>query len=139
METTKNQSSLRGVFLAGTLYILVGVVFALPTGHERAWRLAAWVVSGVAYATHVGYERLRLRNSSLSSARHVASAAAFGAFGLAVAANVHSLSVATTNQQQKLLLIALVAWPAITSVPAFLVGLAASSLLLKLSRRGPVD
>ena len=139
VETAKNQSLLGVVALVGTVYTLVGVVFGLPTGHVRAWRLAAWVVSGMAYAIHVGYECLRLRNTSLSSALHAASAAAFGAFGLAVVANVHSLSVATANQQHKLLLIALVAWPVITGAPAFLVGLAASSLLLKLSRRGHVD
>jgi hypothetical protein len=121
------------------MYALVGITFALPTSHARAWRLAAWIVSGVAYAIHVGYERCWLRNSSLSAALHVALAAALGALGLAMGAIVHSLSVTTTSRHQRLLLIALVAWPVITGVPAFLVGLGASGLLGRLSRRGRVE
>jgi hypothetical protein len=63
-------------------------------------------------------------------------AAALGAFGLAVWANVHAVSATTTNQHKHLLLIALAAWSAITFVPAFLVGLAGSGLFLMLSRPG---
>jgi len=124
------------VLLVGGLYAFVGITFALPDSHARAWRLAAWIVSGVVYAIHVGYERCWLRNSSLSSALHVASGSALGALGLAIGAIVHSLSVTTTSQHQRLLLIALVAWPVITGVPAFLVGLGASGLLGRLWRRG---
>ena len=136
MNATRRQSWLRAALLVGTVYALVGIVFALPASHVRAWRLAAWVVSGVAYAIHVGYERFRLRNSSLTAALHVALAAALGALGLAVGAIIHSLSATTTNQHQRLLLVALVAWPVITGVPAFLIGLGASGLLARLSRRG---
>ena len=67
MDATRRQSWFRAVLLVGAVYALVGIVFALPASHMRAWRLAAWVVSGVAYATHVVYERFRLRNSSLSA------------------------------------------------------------------------
>src|SRR5215471_1702830 len=125
MDTIGRKPWLRVVVLVGAVYLLVGVLFALPADHARAWRLAAWVVSGAAYAIHVGYECLRLRNPLRSAALHVALAAALGAFGLAVAAYVHSLWVATSSQHQRLLLIALVVWPVITSVPAFLVGLGA--------------
>ena len=121
------------------MYALVGILFALPASHVQAWRLAAWGVSGVAYAIHVGYERFRLRNLSLSAALHVALAAALGALGLALGAIVHSLSVTTTSQHQRLLLVALVAWPVITGVPAFLLGLGASGLLARLSRRDHVE
>src|SRR5450759_888224 len=34
-------------------------VFALPADHVHAWRLAAWMVSGVAYAAHIGYEHFK--------------------------------------------------------------------------------
>ena len=132
----KHRQSWFRVVLVGAVYALVGITVALPASHAQAWRHAAWVVSGVAYAIHVGYERCWLRNSSLSSALHVAFGAALGALGLAIGAIVHSLSVTTSSQHQWLLLIALVAWPVITGVPAFLVGLGASGLLARWSRRG---
>ena len=34
--------------IVGGIYLFVGRVFALPADHVRAWRLAAWAVSGVA-------------------------------------------------------------------------------------------
>jgi hypothetical protein len=139
MDPTRRQPWFRAVVLVGAGYALVGVVFALPASHVYAWRLAAWGVSGVAYATHLGYERFRLRNAPLSAALHVALAAALGALGLAVGAIVHSLSATTTSQHQRLLLVALVAWPVITGVPAFLVGLGASGLLARWSRRGSAE
>jgi hypothetical protein len=139
VQATHRQSWFWAVLLVGALYALVGITFALPASHARAWRLAAWIVSGVAYAIHVGYERCWLRNSSLSSALHVALGAALGALGLAIGAIAHSLSVNTTSQHQRLLLIALAVWPVITGVPAFLVGLGASGLLGRLSRRGNAE
>ena len=117
------------MILAGLFYTLVGILFAWPVEHVRAWRLAAWVVSGLAYAAHLGYEHFRLRNPPRRSALHVAAAVALGALGLAVGANVHSLSVPSTPGHRRLLLIALAAWPAMTAVPAFLVALAAATLL----------
>ena len=122
------------VFIAA-LYALVGVAFALPASRVRARRLAAWAVSAVVYAVHLVFERFHRRNSSLLTALHVASAAALGAFGLAVGAIVHSFSVSSTSQHRRLLLVALVAWPLITGVPAFLVGLGVSGLPAKWSRR----
>jgi hypothetical protein len=136
MVATVRQPWFWVVILVGVIYALVGIIFALPAGHVRIWRLAAWVASGVVYAIHVGYEGLRFRNSSVQVALHVASAAALGGFGLALAAVMHSLSAATTRHHQQLLLVALGAWPIITGVPAFLVGLVASGLLARLSRRG---
>ena len=109
MDATRHPSWLRAILLVGAVYALVGILFALPASHVQTWRLAAWVVSGVAYAIHVGYERFRLRNSSLTAVLHVAWAAALGALGLAAGAIVHSLSAPTTSQHQRLLLVALVA------------------------------
>ena len=139
MDATRRQSWFRAVLLVGAVYALVGILCVLPASHVQAWRLAAWGVSGVAYAIHVGYERFWLRNSSLNAALQVASAAALGALGLALGAIVHSLSVTTTSQHQRLLLVALVAWPVITGVPAFLLGLGASGLLARWSRRDHVE
>ena len=115
----------------GTGYALVGVLFALPTTHAKWWRLAAWMVSALGYAAQILYERVRLRNSAGLAALHVAFAAALGAFGLAVGANIHSLSVGSSNQQRQLLLLSLGIWPMITALPAFLVALGAGALLAR--------
>jgi len=56
-------------------------------------RLLAWLISGAGFAAQIGYEQLRLRSSPVSAALHAALAAGLGAFGLAVAANVHALAL----------------------------------------------
>jgi hypothetical protein len=64
---------------------------------------------------------------------HVGIAVALGAFALAVNANVHGYRVGSGNQ--RLLAFALVAWPAITAVPAFVVALVATGGLALIRRR----
>jgi hypothetical protein len=110
---------------------VIGIVFALPAAHVKAWRLTAWAVSIVGYAAHIAYERFRLQDSPRAAAFHVASAAALGAFGLAVGANIHSLFAAAAHQHRGLLLLALGIWPVMTAVPAFLVALGASVVLVR--------
>jgi hypothetical protein len=112
----------------------VGIAFAIPTTHVQAWRLAAWAVSGIGYGAHITYERIRLRTSPASAALHVAVAVALGAFGLAVGANVHSLSNGSTSQHQRLLLLSLGIWPVMTALPAFLVALGTSVVLARALR-----
>ena len=122
-------SWLRTAVLLGVGYALVGILFALPATHAQAWRLAAWAVSGVGFAAHIVYERIRLKSAPVRSALHVALAAAIGAFGLAVGANIHELSAVPISQHRPMLLLSLGLWPAITAVPAFLVALGASAVL----------
>jgi hypothetical protein len=117
--------------LLGIGYAFVGIVFAVPATHVQMWRLAAWMVSAIGYATHIAYERFRLRNSPGSAALHVALAVALGAFGLAVGANIHSLSVGSTPQHRQLLLLALGIWPVMTALPAFLVALVINVVLAR--------
>ena len=124
------------VVLLGVVYASVGIIFAIPAGPVKVWRLAAWVVSALAYAAHIGYERFRLRNSPRSGALHVALAVALGAFGLAVSANIHSLRPGSANEHRRLLLLALGLWPVITALPAFLFALAAGWVLAP-SSSGP--
>jgi len=119
------------VILLGVFYAAVGIAFAMPTGHVRAWRLAAWIVSAAAFAGHVAYERFKLRSSPRTGALHVGLGAALGAFGLAIGANVHSLLLGSTHAQRHLLLLALVSWPLITFLPAFLAALAAGRVLAR--------
>jgi hypothetical protein len=123
---------IRAVLLAGAAYLVIGRVFAFPTSNVQFWRLAAWVVSGAVFATHIGYEHLRLRHSPRTTASHAALAAAIGAFGLAVAASLHKLMVSSALEPKWLL--ALVLWPAITAVPAFVVALAVAAVLARVNR-----
>lgn len=113
----------------GIVYAIVGIVFAVPFTHVKAWRLAAWAISIMAYAAHIGYERFVLQNSPGSASLHVALGVALGAFGLAVGANIHSISSGSTGQHRHLLLLALAIWPVITAVPAFVVAFAANLVL----------
>ena len=132
MSTERSQRWVLAALLVGVVYVLIGRVFAVPADHARAWRLAAWVVSGIAYAAHIGYERLTLRSSTRVAAVHVAVAVAIGAGGLALAGLIHSLS--TGSELRPAWLLALVLWPAITAVPALLVALVAGAALTRLRR-----
>jgi hypothetical protein len=136
MGESPHQAWVRTAVFLGIGYALVGIVFAVPVTHVRAWRLAAWVVSAIGYAAHIAYERFRLQNSPGSAALHVALAVALGAFGLAVGANIHSLSAGSTNQHRQLLLLSLGIWPVITTLPAFLVAFGTNMVLARVLGSG---
>lgn len=88
------------------------------------------MIAGLAFAIHVGLEHLRFRNAPQQTALHAAAAVGFGAFALAAAANIHALRAGTGNQ--RLLAVALVLWPIITAVPAFMVALVSAVVLARL-------
>jgi biotin transporter BioY len=134
MELSRLHTPAR-VLLFGAGYFLIGRLFPQPANHLQAWRLAAWVCSGGLYAGHVWYEHFQLRNS-LSMPFHVAAAVGVGAFGLALAAMLHSLSISGTIRP--VWLIALIIWPAVTAVPALIGALMARALLRRFGRR-PVN
>jgi hypothetical protein len=133
MSTPGQQSWFGTAILIGVVYCVVGIAFALPPDHVRVWRLAAWVISAAVYAAHIGFERFRLGNSPRAAAFHTALAVAVGAFGLAVAANIHEGWVASSYRRS--LALALVAWPALTAVPAFVVAWVAAGALARIQRR----
>jgi hypothetical protein len=137
VNASARQSWFRAALLVGVVYFLIGRLFALPASHVRVWRWAAWVASGGVYAAHIAYERFRLRSSTRAGAWHVAVAVAIGAFALAVAGMVHSLSTAPAIRPAWL--VALVAWPAFTAVPAFLGALVAWAVLARVPRRADAD
>jgi hypothetical protein len=118
---------IRAALLVGVVYLFIGRVTILPAANIPAWRLAAWLISGVAYTAHIWYEHFRLLNPPRVAAVHVAVAVAIGGFGLAVAGMIHSLSTAAGFRPAWLL--ALVLWPAVTGVPAFLGAVVALSVL----------
>ena len=126
------------MILVAVAYVVTGIGFgalakSADANHVRLWRLAAWVASAAVAAAQIGYEHYRLGSSPRATALHAAGAVALGAFGLALAANIHSLFAATHGQRSPLL--ALVAWPVLTALPAFLVALAVAAVLARFSRR----
>jgi len=117
------------------VYPVVGLSFAAlanPSashGIRITWRLAAWLVSAAAFAAHMGYELFRLRSPSLRAALHVSAAVALGAFVLAVWVNIQYW--VALSHQSPLALWALVAFPAVTGVPAFVVAWVAAVALAR--------
>jgi hypothetical protein len=115
------------------VYLIVGVAFPNPSASNKMqfiWRLAAWLTCVVAFAIHIGLEHFRLRNSPRRTALHTSLSVALGACGLAAAANIHALKTGTGNQ--RLLALALVIWPIITGVPAFVAALIAAAVLARI-------
>jgi hypothetical protein len=122
--------------VAAVVYVVVGVAFAAldhgPASGVRPWRLAAWVVSAIAFAAHVACERVLTGRPVRAAAWHVSLAAALGGFGLAAVALLRAASTGTGKPI--LLAIALVAWPAIIFLPAFLVALAIAAIVRPYAR-----
>ena len=114
--------------LIGIAYAVIGVLFAVPNTHVQAWRYAAWIASAIVYATHICYEYFRLRNSAKSTALHVAIAVAIGGLGLAIGALFHSL-FAPPNYSRWRFGLAVMLWPILTGLPAFVVALVITVLL----------
>ena len=131
------EKGVRWMVLVALAYVVIGVVFAAlaqSAGGDqvRLWRLAAWVASAAVAAAQIWYEHYRVGSSPRPTALHAAGAVALGAFGLALAANIHWLFAATRGPRAPLL--ALVGWPVITAVPAFLGALAVAAALNRFSR-----
>jgi hypothetical protein len=139
MDASGRKLCVGAVIVVGTAYFVVGFVFAAlanpsVSDQVRAWRLAAWAVSAAVFAAHIGYGHFRLGNPPRAMALHAAVAVAVGAFLLAVAATVHASLVASHAPYWRFLL-ALLVWPLVTALPAFLVALVAGALLARLPRR----
>lgn len=139
MNASDRKRWLRAVILLGAVYFVFGIAFAALAGSaasnsmRETWNRLGFVASAIAFAFHISYEHFRLRNSPLITALHVSIAVALGALALALNANVHGLRVGSSHQ--RLLAFALVAWPAITAVPAFVVALVAAAGLTLIRRR----
>ena len=119
--------------LFGIFYVAVGLISSALSGAAGsrqlsfAWRFGAYVVSAIAFAIHVRHEYVTARSASTTAALHAATGVAFGAFFLAAAALIRAQIVGGPNLAGHV--IALVAWPAITAIPSFIVALAATAVL----------
>jgi hypothetical protein len=129
----------RIALLVGGVYFAVGILFGELAGRAAsvqirvAWRWGAWLVSAAIFGGHILYEHIRQRSSPRITALYVSMAAAVGAFGLAVAANVHAY-VASAREHATALGLSLVIWPVMTLLPAFVVALLATLLLARVRR-----
>ena len=121
------------VVLWGLAYAGIGVVTAAlsrgaSSGEMRQiWRLAAWALSLGVFAASFGDERSRSGGAPATTALRAALPVALGGFLLAVWATVHAMSTGAGRFAAHL--IALVAWPLLLFVPAFLVAWAAAAVL----------
>jgi len=133
LNTSGKYQWLRAVILFGLVYLVVGVAFPNPSAANKTqfiWRLGAWLTAVLAFAIHIGIEHFRWHNSPHRAALHVSASVSLGGFALAAAANIHALRVGTGNH--RLLALALVIWPVITGLPAFVVAWAAAAVLARL-------
>jgi hypothetical protein len=127
MNTSGKHQWLGAVLLFGMVYLVVGVAFPNPSASNKLqfiWRLGAWVTAALVFGIHIGLEQLAFRSSPYRTALHVSASVSLGAFALAAAASIHALRAGAGNQ--RLLALALVIWPVITGVPAFVVALVAA-------------
>lgn len=125
------------IVIAAIAYFLIGVVFPNPpasSGTQFAWRLGAWVLFAGVFAAHLAIEVFNFRRAPRVAALRVGSAMALGAFGIAAAANVHAFRSGTGIS--RLVALALVIWPLVAGIPAFLVAWAAGAILKSRTRSG---
>src|SRR5260370_33553555 len=124
------------VVFVGAGYFVVGMVFGGLAGRAEShqsvvsWRWAAWIISAVAFGSHIVFEQVHLRSAPKITAFHVSLAAGAGAFGLAAAANIQA-QAAPPGQRSLLLALSLGIWPVMTALPAFFVALVAAILFAR--------
>lgn len=132
--SSRDRSWIAVAVAAGALYVAIGRAFPNPEVNAQAWRLAAWIASGVVFAAHIAYEYFRRRERTPSIALHTAVGVAIGGFGLAAWAMIRSAATAA-NPPLARFAIALVAWPLVTAVPAYVAAFAAGAVLARLTPR----
>lgn len=121
------------VLVTAIAYTVIGFGTAALAGSAHSiqtrtfWRMAAWLLGLITFASHLGYERLRLGNTPLRVARHVATAVALGAFALAVGgpAASHWGEVGFW----RVAALSIVLWPILMGIPAFFAALVVASIL----------
>jgi len=102
------------MILVAVAYAVIGVGFGLLASsadahHVRLWRLAAWVASGVVAVAQIGYGALSTGQLAPLNSVACGCAVALGAFGLALAANIHWLVASAHGQGSPLIALVAVA------------------------------
>lgn len=120
-------------------YPIVGIALSFPANAAAnnvrlAWRLGVWLICAAVFLTHIALES-RARNTPLPAAWHAAVAVAIGGFLLAVWVNVHGQWM-TSRPPNPLAPWALVLFPLVTGVPAFVAGFVAASVLARIRPPG---
>ncbi len=122
--------------VVGVLYfvitVITGALAALAqTGRAQfLWRLSAFIFSGLVFVGHIAYEQFRVHSTPKATAVHTSIAVAIGALALAISANINDLFFATGYRWRMLL--ALILWPILTAVPAFVSALILATAIRKL-------
>ena len=135
MDKVTEYKSWRIAIIFGIGYAVVGIAFpnpSTPGETQKIWRLAAWIMSAIIFGIHIWYEHFRINQRPWKTALHVAVAAALGAFGLAVAANIHLLHTVEANRG--LLAVSLILWPVFVGMPAFLVAFVITFVLARIKQ-----
>ena len=133
MENAGPQRWLVTALLVGALYGALSIASAALAGGAASsvlrsfWRLFAYAGAAVVFAAHFHFDHFRLHHPARTTAWHTTAAAAFGGFGIALAANLHELGSAAGYRPR--MLIALVAWPLLTAVPVLVLALIAAAIL----------
>ena len=124
MEETRHRQWLWILLAGGIAYLIIGQVFAFFAGAASsanirlAWRLAAWILSAVLFALHIRCERMRFHSTAKTTALRTSFAVGLGAFLIAVVAFARTR---VNSAPLGLRALALVLFPLITMLPAFLV------------------
>ena len=127
----------RAAIIAGLLYFAAGSGSAaidpyIPETLRFAWRLSSWIASAVVFAIHIRFELVRLRSRTVALALHAAAGAAIGGFLIAAAATVRAALLAGGLPSLNYLL-ALVLFPLVTAVPAFVAALVVGAAVIRVS------
>jgi uncharacterized membrane protein len=126
MNQMKNFKYIKRVISFGIIYLVIGILSAFvtnpmeSTGMQTALRLLALAFAIAAFVYHIRLNLFHSNQSVLKAAINAAIATAFGTFLLAVLANINSILTEAENKNQMPL--ALIIWPVVTGLLAFLSG-----------------
>ena len=127
MKNTDGPRWYNAAIVVGVLYFAITVTTGALAAMAQTgrglflWRLSAFVFCGIAFLTHIAYEHFRLHSTAKATACHTSIAVVIGALALAVSANMNDLI--TGSGYRGRMLLALIIWPILTAVPAFIAAL----------------
>jgi hypothetical protein len=136
---SKRKTWIAAVIVAGALYFLIGFGFAAFARWSTlgltalSWNRLAFLFSAIVFVAHIIYESVWVGSAPRKTAWRSCLAVALGAFGLALAANIHDLWSPAGYRPR--MLVALAAWPLITAVPAFFVALIVATVFNLLGKK----